>query len=227
MKTVYLVRHGESEGNVDPIFQGADSPLTEVGKRQAEYVAERCKALPVEAFVASSMVRAQETARIIEEKVGKSSEVSDLFVERRRPSSIIGKSRHDEEAIALEDLWWKSLAGEAPRVSDGEDFDELKARAKKALAFLESRPEKNILVVTHGFFLRALVAYTLFGDALTAQEFKPFMDSMYTANTGISVLRHNAKKTTQPWHVWIWNDHSHLADAKGASPVAPAGLQDA
>lgn len=227
MKTVYLVRHGESEGNVDPIFQGADSPLTEVGKRQAEYVAERCKALPVEAFVASSMVRAQETARIIEEKIGKSPESSDLFVERMRPSSIIGKSRHDAEAIRLEEDWWKSLAGDGPRVSDGEDFEQLKERAKRALQYLEARPEQNILVVTHGFFLRALVAYTLFGDELSPKEFKPFMDSMYTANTGISVLRHNAKKVTQPWHVWIWNDHSHLADAKGAAPVAPAGLQDA
>lgn len=227
MKTVYLVRHGESEGNVDAVFQGADSPLTEVGKKQAAYVAERCAKLPIEAFIASSMLRAQETAHIIEGVIGKKTETSELFVERIRPSSIVGKSRQDAEAVALEDLWWKSLAGDAPKVDDGEDFEQLKERARQALQYLEGRPEENILVVTHGFFLRALVAYTLFGDALTAKDFKPFMNGMFTANTGISVLRHSTKKKEQPWHVWIWNDHSHLADAEGAAPTKPGGLQDA
>lgn len=42
MLQVYLVRHGETEWNVARRIQGqSDSPLTEVGIRQANLVAEK------------------------------------------------------------------------------------------------------------------------------------------------------------------------------------------
>jgi broad specificity phosphatase PhoE len=65
MKTVYFVRHGQSEGNVGMYFQGEKSPLTEFGRKQAAFVARRCKGLKIDAIISSSMERAQETAGII------------------------------------------------------------------------------------------------------------------------------------------------------------------
>lgn len=41
MKRVYLVRHGQSKGNISPEFQGLDSPLTEEGNDQARTLAQR------------------------------------------------------------------------------------------------------------------------------------------------------------------------------------------
>ena len=79
MKTIYFVRHGQSEGNVSAVYQTVSSPLTEGGKRQARFIAERCSKLPIEAVVSSTQLRAKETASIIAEKTGHTVEFSDLF----------------------------------------------------------------------------------------------------------------------------------------------------
>jgi probable phosphoglycerate mutase len=79
--TVVLVRHGESQYIVEGRFQGrADSPLSELGRRQAALVAERLArphaspALPVPSgepleIVHSPLARAAETARTIGEAI--------------------------------------------------------------------------------------------------------------------------------------------------------------
>ena len=41
---LYLVRHGQSEGNVKRYFHGqTDYPLTDLGRRQAQEVAEKLR----------------------------------------------------------------------------------------------------------------------------------------------------------------------------------------
>lgn len=216
MKTVYLVRHGQSEGNVGGVFQPTNSPLTEHGRKQAEAIAERCARLNIDSIISSKMPRAETTAKIISEKTGHKLVFSDLFRERDKPSSLEGKSHHDTEARKINSAWWSSLGGSGPRVEDGENFDDLKQRAGKALAFLAARPEDNILVVTHGFFLRYLVAWAIFGEDLSPSQFEPLMQRLWCENTGITVLRHNQDRRPDevspnvPWILWIWNDHAHL-----------------
>ncbi|MDP2655923.1 MAG: histidine phosphatase family protein, partial [bacterium] len=80
-KTVYFVRHGQSEGNVGTVFQPLNSPLTEKGREQAEYIAERAASLSFESVVSSPLTRARETAEAIAKRTKKSIEFSDLFVE--------------------------------------------------------------------------------------------------------------------------------------------------
>lgn len=104
-KIVYFVRHGQSEANALPIFQGPDSPLDEIGKQQAAIIAERVSRVPFEALISSSFPRAKETAQAIGKMTGKQPEYSDLFVERIKPSSINGKPYADEHA----NLVWRAL----------------------------------------------------------------------------------------------------------------------
>lgn len=212
MKTVYLVRHGETEGNTGKIYQGEDTPLTEHGREQARLVGERCSKLTVDALVTSHTLRAQQTAKIIGEKLDMAFETSPLFAERRRPASLMGRSTSDVYARRMEDAWRKGSLGDGPRVEDGEHFDDIKSRILKALAFLQNHPADNILVVTHGFFLRALVAGVVFADALTSSEFKRVMFSFATNNTGISVfqLAEQEDSGTTRWFIRILNDHTHL-----------------
>lgn len=71
MLHLILVRHGETEWNVQRRFQGqADVPLSELGKRQAELVAERFAGKPIDAIYASDLKRAWETASLIAKKIG-------------------------------------------------------------------------------------------------------------------------------------------------------------
>ncbi len=210
MKKVYFVRHGESEGNVGPIRQTGATALTEKGKNQSKIVAERCAKLPVEVVISSSMNRAKETAHIILEKIAKPIEYSDLFVERRRSSEVLGKPKDSEIAKIAEKEVEAHFQESGWRFSDEENFDDLKERARKALNYLAERSEENILVVTHGFFMRIIMACVLFGEKLTGVECVECIRAFHTENTGITVLVNDEKDEKTPWWLWVWNDHAHL-----------------
>jgi len=65
---IFLVRHGESEGNVAGII--SDNParivnLTERGRAQAEAAAEKLRAVPFTHAYASEFARAQQTVHIL------------------------------------------------------------------------------------------------------------------------------------------------------------------
>ena len=63
---IYLVRHGETDWNLNHRFQGrSDVPLNETGRKQANALALMLKNDPINAIYASPLIRALETARLI------------------------------------------------------------------------------------------------------------------------------------------------------------------
>ncbi|UOF02275.1 histidine phosphatase family protein [Bdellovibrio reynosensis] len=71
LKTIHLFRHGQTDWNINRRMQGhSDIPLNEEGRKQAlalqTYFAEN----PVELFISSDLIRAQQTAGIANEKLG-------------------------------------------------------------------------------------------------------------------------------------------------------------
>lgn len=212
MKKVYFVRHGQSEGNSGLIWQSGSSPLSEKGKKQAEYISERVSKLPIDIVVSSTMKRAEETTKEILKKTDKEVMYSDLFVERRRPKEMIGKLKKSPESIKIEKETIKNFSIPGYRFSDEENFDDLKKRAQDILKYLSEREEENILVVTHGFILRIIMAVAVFGDSLTGEECDRFIATFHTENTGISVLGYDMEHKKYPWWVWVWNDHAHLSE---------------
>jgi broad specificity phosphatase PhoE len=211
MKTIYLVRHGESEINVSDVFMDDFSPpLTEVGKEQSRFLAKRAKNLKFEVLIASPFERTKQTAEMIAAETGHGIEFSDLFVERTLPKTLIGRSRTDPEARAVANAAYMSSEQEGEKIDGTESFSEIKERARKALTFLRDRPEENILVVGHGFFTRVLIAHMLYGEKLSGQEFMPLVWGLRTKNTGISVLRYDPADKHRTWWLLAWNDHAHL-----------------
>lgn len=213
-KNVYFVRHGQSDDNITPIFQSPDSPLNEKGRKQAKLIAERISELPFNALIASPFERAKQTAEIISQVTGKITEYSELFVESMKPSCIDGKPYVDEQADTLWREWEKSLYISNLRVEDGENFDDLIARADKALLFLRGREEKSIVVVTHAHFLRTIIARVLLGDLLSGQVLKRFQKIAIMENTGLTALSYSGQSEEGPWRFWIYNDHTHLGLGK-------------
>ena len=62
---LYLVRHGQSEGNARRLFFGhTDYPLTALGREQARQAADKLRAVSFSRCVASDLLRAWETAEI-------------------------------------------------------------------------------------------------------------------------------------------------------------------
>ena len=103
------------------------------------------------------------------------------------------------------------------RHSDEENFEDFKKRALSCLEYLEGRSEQHIVVVTHGFFLRILMAAVVFGDELTGEECEHMIRSLLMDNTGVTIVRLRDAPYRLPtgelgskWELRVWNDHAHL-----------------
>ncbi len=212
-KIVYFVRHGQSEDNAAPVFQALDSPLSEKGLEQAEFNAKRVSKIQFDKLIASPLKRAKQTAEAISKATGNPVEYSDLFVERVKPSSISGKPYTDPKASKVWRDWEESLTSTKNNVEEGENYRDIIHRADEALEYLLQLPEKTLVVVTHGYFLRTLVARVLFGNGLNADSFRHFQKVVSMENTGITVMVYEGAFEQEPcWRLWIYNDHAHLAD---------------
>lgn len=210
MKRIYLVRHGESTSNVTGARQAFDDPLTDLGHKQAQFIAERVCKLPVEAFIASPFVRAKDTARYIAKRLDKEPEYSDLFVECNGPSQFRGCTDEDPATVAAYEEIRKNYGVPGWRFADEDTFEDQTTRAKAALAYLTSRLEEHVLVVTHGFFLRLLVAHVIFDLEPTPRDIEKIHHSVSMMdNTSVTVLLHDESKVN-PWRVGVYNDHAHL-----------------
>ena len=62
-----IIRHGQTDGNVKGLVQGAglDLPLNETGRAQAAAAAEKLLSLHLPVIYSSTMLRARQTAEII------------------------------------------------------------------------------------------------------------------------------------------------------------------
>ena len=212
MKTVYFVRHGESETNAGNVLLGPTAQLTEKGRKQALFIAERCAQLPLDVIISSTYPRAKDTAQAIVDRVHKPIEYSALFIERKQASKMVGKRTDDPEYLDYVKLLQAHGHDPKWRFEDSENFLDLKERASNALRYLEDLSEENILVVTHGLFMRVLLGRVIMGEDLTGQEYQRFLRGIEMENTGLTVLRYQQDAIANPWRLWIWNDHSHLAD---------------
>lgn len=223
MKTVYFVRHGESEANVNiplaqGVFQGEASPLTEKGREQARFIGARAAKLPIEVILSSPAVRAHATALEIQRATGKPLEVHEMFTERKSPSMLLGHPRNDSRMNEIVSSWHNTFYEEGERVGDGDNFESLKARVSSVLRYLAERPEQHILVATHGFFLHMLISVVLLDETLSLEEFAKTSRKVWMRNTGITQIGYFTQEDgkfldNRPYVGWIlqvWNDHAHL-----------------
>ncbi|MBI1999491.1 MAG: histidine phosphatase family protein [Parcubacteria group bacterium] len=211
MKRVYFVRHGETENNVLNIHQGSEPSLTERGREQAKFVAERLARISFDALISSDYVRACETARMISEKTGKPVVQSELFRERKNPSEINGKPHTDPEAVRIRDELIGHQNDPDWRYSDEENFFDTRRRALSAIVYLENLSEENLVVITHGTFLIMLIG-CMMDAGLSTDSYRALRFFLFPHNTGITVCEKGNPKAARPdkWQLITWNDHAHL-----------------
>jgi probable phosphoglycerate mutase len=212
-KAIYLIRHGESISNVKGVFQGSDDPLTERGRAQAKALGKRLKKhYPVECIITSTHMRAHETAMIIGTAVGLTPKSTALLIERRQPSTIVGRRTDDVLATAIHEEGRAQFHDPNFCYGDGETFADLKTRALTALVYIRAHHEKHIAVVTHGVFATILAAASQRGDALTSHDLDECQFRL--ANTGLCILAHKTRHTFSGsgcgWVILRWNDIAHL-----------------
>lgn len=157
MKTLYLIRHGESEADLLHVHEGrADFPLTERGQRQAAAMGSWfAKHFQVDMIFASTLRRASQTAEYLARETGLPVIYDDELMEFNNG--------------LLAGLPFEEAARLYPRIPDlppdqsvygQESKYEFRARADRALAkCLAQIPEDGAaVIVSHGGMINQLFA---------------------------------------------------------------------
>ncbi len=199
---VYLIRHGETEWNNTMKFQGAtDIPLSERGRRQAVSLGKRLAALKLDAFYASDLVRARETATIISSRHGMSVETVPGLRELNF-GAWEGLTIAEIQKLFANELeqWWENPF--SIRIPGGETYNELIERSVNAIKEIIARhSDGRIVVVSHGGPIRSIV-----GSVLEMDLGKYWRLGLH--NGSLSILDFTG------WEYGIltlFNDCSHLA----------------
>ncbi len=211
---IFLVRHGESEGNLGGTLQGCrlDTPLTRRGRRQAEALAVRLAEAEIDDVVASPMARARETAQICAAPHGLAVRL-DLELVEFDWGVWTGLPLDDEMDRSVAELRAKWRSGDVDAAPPrGESPLLARGRAARVLARLKAARPAAPLVVAHGRFNRILMA-TLLGRDLER------MDEVRQRNGSISVFEWNGEGAATPL---LLDDVSHL----GGDVSTPTGKVD-
>ena len=212
-KLIYFIRHGQSANNASNLRQGPTGKLSEEGVEQSRFVGERLKKNRIDVMLVSPYERAKETGSIINEILKKPLEYTDLLVERKNPSEIVGKNADSPEVKKIMDLIDRSFHDNTLRYSDEENFEDLKSRAKKLLSFLEKRREQHILCVSHRIFLKMVLSYIEEGEKLDSHRFAELdlLNSMN--NAAITVCSYTPIDKLfrrNPWKILVFNDYGRI-----------------
>ncbi len=202
---LYLIRHGETDYNLNRRFQGhSDQPLNDRGIRQAELLARRLKEFPIARIVSSDVHRAAMTAGILAEHLKIPLDYEPLWRERD-PGELTHRPYEDGLAF-FSDPDFTPPGGESAQAFD--------ARIRKAASKLASDAAefRHVAVVTHGMACASFLKQHF--------NLRPNDDPGFRwRNTSLTIADHDGA-----WSLQVLSDASHLdADSSMDSPPPVIG----
>lgn len=151
---VYLIRHGETGGNVAHRHQAENTPLTFAGVKQAKAIAQKVKDLEPTHLLTSPLVRSVETAREIGDVCNLIPETSADFVELKRPQHMYGHYHTSLRSMWFYAKWFYGFTKE------GESYDDIRQRIQNAKNHFKNYPEDaRVAVVSHSVFINLFLAH--------------------------------------------------------------------
>lgn len=201
--TIYLIRHGETDWNVQGLWQGhTDVPLNAIGHEQAQLLAQRLHTERVrfDVIYSSDLTRAYQTAWQI-------GSMMNIPVEMLPPLREIdlgawsGMTREQiQERFPVEFELLKQ-GQDIPR-GGAETLAALQKRVVSVIvAMVKQHPGERLAFVTHGGPVRMMLSYV-------CQQFDVSqLPCKHIANTSITILTHTA---SDGWELVLCNDVAHL-----------------
>ena len=206
---LYFVRHGQTPANVRHQFAGAtDVPLDDLGKRQAEQVADRFRYFEIDAIMSSPLQRAHYTAQQIGAVTGLEPNVMDGLKEI---------DFGDVEMMTIHEVLAK-YPNLMPTLGDprdttmqwpnGESRKEFHTRILASVnAIMRTYINKSVAVVCHGGVISSVLSYLEDGPRNDFERYR-------IANCSITHMSVRQDETV----IHAWNDFSHL-DAVDTGPL--------
>ncbi len=167
MSTLVLVRHGESQWNLENRFTGwVDVPLSEKGVSEAKKAGQRLKKenIHFDAAYTSNLQRAQNTLKYILEGIDQTNlpVIKNEALNERHYGDLQGLNKAETAAKFGDEqvkIWRRSYDSAPPK---GES---LKDTAARVLPYFDAhivkdlKSGKNVIVAAHGNSLRAIVMH--------------------------------------------------------------------
>lgn len=160
MTRLILIRHGETDWNVEGRWQGQiDVPLNAKGKRQARAVTESLREVPIDAIYSSDLQRAlstaQEIARIKGLPVQTDARLREIHQGEWQGMRITEIKAHYTERFAQQQR--NPLTFAPP---GGETVAQVKERVVAAVKDIVQRhPHQTVVIVSHGFALAVILVH--------------------------------------------------------------------
>lgn len=173
MAKLVLVRHGQSQWNLENRFTGwVDVPLSPKGEEEAKRAGEKLKGMKFDKAYTSALKRAQNTLRFILEQIGQTNIPieKDQALNERHYGALQGlnkKETADKYGDQQVHIWRRSY--DVPPPVDKTEMnpdgisESLKDTAARTLPYFNAKimadvkAGKNILVAAHGNSLRSIV----------------------------------------------------------------------
>ncbi len=199
MKEIFLIRHGRQCSKLCNV----DVALDETGRQQASLLGKRLIPYGIEKLYCSELIRARETAGIINESLGIACEVLP-DIQEINFGGFTGKTDEVIRDAYQEFRKRRSLHTEdLPYPEGGECGRDVVKRVMPQLRMLCGRPEDRIAVVTHGGVIRSVCAEILKTDQRHKLKFAIDME-----NTSLTELIYDADRDF--FILERFNDFAHL-----------------
>jgi broad specificity phosphatase PhoE len=181
--TIFLLRHGQDVDNAKGIMNGRyNSPLTELGKKQAERAATKIAKEKMAAIFSSPLLRAKQTADIIAKKHGLAVQIDERLLERDF-GKLTGQPHAELKKYCKNTITVRNNI----YILDGrgvERFQEVLRRAKSFINYLkENYPNKKIIIVCHNDIAKMIQAVVWQKDINDTLKNSPFL-----ANASVTKL---------------------------------------
>ncbi|MGO4957743.1 histidine phosphatase family protein [Luteococcus sp. Sow4_B9] len=192
-----LLRHGQTDWNVEGRFQGQlDVGLNDVGRQQARAAAPHVAALGPEVLISSNLSRAAETASFVSALTGLPV-ATDPRVQEINVGSwggLTGLEMAERDPTFADAL---RSGRDFRRSPEGETADEVGIRMRLALTDIAGQHEgRTVVVVSHGLAIRMACGYLLGWDFAHSWQLGP------VANCGWSSL---VRTSDRPWRLEAYN----------------------
>jgi 2,3-bisphosphoglycerate-dependent phosphoglycerate mutase len=178
MATLALVRHGQSQWNLENRFTGwVDVALSAQGEAEARAAGSALKALQIKwDFCHSSrLMRAQKTLEIIMKELGQSAPTTfDSALNERHYGDLQGLDKDETRKNFGEEqvlIWRRSFDQPPPHGESLSDTSKRSIPYFREYVLKDLEKGKNVLIVAHGNSLRSIV---MFIEKMTSEQILKF-----------------------------------------------------
>jgi probable phosphoglycerate mutase len=206
---LFLVRHGQSNGNAEGRFGGhSPTPLSDLGKHQAELTAKVLVKEKIHAIYSSDLLRAVQTAEPLAKLTDLPVIATPAFRERK-VGVLEGLTFDESKAAHPKDYYALVNRNIHHVITNGESYRQLLRRATKELhEILHTHQGENVVIFSHTGAICYLTLY-LIGAINRQTKTTPWL---VTSNCGINRFEIRSRTNIR---VHAFNDTRHLHQITG------------